>query len=101
MIVAVVSVRVVEVTRNQVVDVVAVRDLVVTTGGAVGVGFVVATAGVVRRAGRRMGRVDGNGDVRGVAHGDDGKPGSAGGQADGDESCSRVDLIVKIRIILI
>lgn len=97
MIVAVVAVGVVQVSRDEVIDVVAVRHLLVTAGGAVGVRFVVTTASVVRGAGRRVGRVDGNGDVRGVAHGDDGKRRDASGKADGDESRSRY----KIRMILI
>lgn len=58
MVIAVVTVRVVQVTVDQVVDVIAVRHGRVTAVGAMGVRAIVAGAGVVGCAGRRVGVVD-------------------------------------------
>jgi hypothetical protein len=59
-VVAVAVVRVVEVALDQVVDVIAVRHAGVSAAGAVNVVGGVAGAAVVRRALRRVGRVDGD-----------------------------------------
>jgi hypothetical protein len=59
-VVAVAVVRVVEVALDQVVDVIAVRHAGMSAGGAVNVVGGVAGAAVVRRALRRVGRVDGD-----------------------------------------
>ena len=58
MVVAVVAVRVVQVALDQVVGVVAVRDGLMTTAGAVPMGLVVLAAVVRGSAGRRVGGAD-------------------------------------------
>ncbi len=60
MIVAVAGVRVVEVTVDEIVDVIAVRHRVVSATWAVGMVGRVGLAGVRRRACRRIRRVDGD-----------------------------------------
>ena len=55
MVVAVPRVRVMEVTRDEIVDVVAVRDGLVTTSGRVLVPLLMPSTGVVRRASGRVG----------------------------------------------
>jgi hypothetical protein len=57
-VVAVPAVRVMEVVVDEIVDVIAVRDLLVAAVRAVGVGAVVLAAGVIGCAGVRMLRVD-------------------------------------------
>jgi hypothetical protein len=60
MVVAVAVVRVVEVTLDQIIGVIAVRHAGMSARGAVDVVGRVAGAAVVRRALRRVGRVDGD-----------------------------------------
>lgn len=66
MVVAVARVRVVQVTRDEVVGVVAVRDGFVAAAGAVSVSLVVRSAGVAGGAGRGVRAADGDGVLVGV-----------------------------------
>ena len=54
MVVAVAAVRMVQATRDQVIDVIAVRHRLATATGTVLMAFVVTTAGVLRRTGFRI-----------------------------------------------